>query len=61
MIFCGMLPTASGYADHKTEFSSKESVEALLENYFGDVRVHEITEVGMRTYYFKAWSPLSHT
>jgi hypothetical protein len=60
VIFCGMLPAASGYADHKTEFSDKESVKTLLEGYFGAVAIHEVAEVSTRTFYFKASAPLSH-
>jgi SAM-dependent methyltransferase len=61
MIFRGMLPAASGYADHKTEFQDTKSVRALLDEYFGDVQVHEIAEAVTRTFYFKAREPLRRT
>ena len=59
MVFSGMLPGASGYVDHKTEFPDTESVKKLLENYFGVVRTHEIAEASGRTFYFEASTPLS--
>src|SRR5262245_21716630 len=61
VIFCGMLPAASSYGDHKTEFSDTESVKALLGAYFGDVKVHEIVEAATRNFYFRARGPLRRT
>lgn len=61
MVLCGMLPAASGYVDHKTEFHSTDAVKTLLQGYFEDVRVHEISEAVARTFYFKALGPLSST
>jgi len=58
-VFCGMLPAASGYADHKTEFSDQESLKALLGGYFGVVTIREVDEASGRTFYFKASNPLN--
>ena len=58
-LFCGMLPAASGYADHKTEFSDQESLKALLGGYFRVVNIREIDEASGRTFYFRASNPLS--
>jgi len=54
-----MLPAASGYADHKTEFSDQESLKALLGGYFGVVTIREVDEASGRTFYFKASNPLN--
>jgi hypothetical protein len=59
--FFGMLPAASGYADHKTEFSDAESLEAMLAGYFGEVAIREIDEASGRTFYFRASNPLTPT
>jgi len=58
-VFCGMLPAASGYAHHTTEFSDQESLKALLRGYFGVVTIRELDEVSGRTFYFRASSPLN--
>lgn len=54
MVFSGMLPKASGYIDHKTEFEDRESVEALLKTYFDTVTVFDVDEISTRTFYFRA-------
>ncbi len=58
-LFFGMLPAASGYADHKTEFSEQRSLKALLSSYFSVVTIREVDEAYGRTFYFKASNPLS--
>jgi SAM-dependent methyltransferase len=60
-LFFGMLPAASGYADHKTEFSEQGTLKAFLGDYFGVVTVREVNEASGRTFYFKASSPLHPT
>ena len=57
MEFCGMLPIASGYSDHKTEFPDLASVEALLKSFFSIVTVLEVDEISTRTFYFRALKP----
>jgi SAM-dependent methyltransferase len=58
MKFCGSLPKASGYVDHKTEFEDGESVKRLLRGYFEVVAVIEVDEISATTFYFQATVPL---
>jgi SAM-dependent methyltransferase len=58
MQLSGMLPRANGHVDHKTEFSDRASVAALLRRYFGIVEVREIDEGSLITFYFRASDPL---
>jgi len=58
MKFCGSLPKASGYVDHKTEFEGAESVRCLLRGYFSIVAVKEVDEISTVTFYFQATTPL---
>lgn len=57
MRLCGMLPKATGYIDHKTEFADRHSVEALLSEFFTTVSVREIDEISAITFYFSATGP----
>jgi SAM-dependent methyltransferase len=53
-VLAGMLPKASGYVDHKTEFASAHAVQELLLEYFERVSVREIVEMSGSSFYFEA-------
>jgi len=64
MVLCGMLPKASGYVDHKTEFKSHSSIATFLCGYFGVVTIKEVNEMQEGSnqpsifFYFRASEPL---
>jgi SAM-dependent methyltransferase len=54
MQLCGMLPKASGYVDHRTEFADAQSIAVLLQDYFRVTAVREVDEITAATFYFSA-------
>ena len=59
MTLTGMLPRASGYVDHKTEFADTEAVKRLLAEYWQQVTVKEVDEVSAVNFYFQAAQPIA--
>lgn len=59
MKLSGMLPRASGYVDHKTEFADTEAVERLLAEYWHEVTVKQVDEVSAVNFYFQAAHPIA--
>jgi len=57
MQLVGMLPKANGWVDHKTEFSETEIIRQLFSKYFKDVKIKEVDEIAIATFYFKVSSP----
>jgi SAM-dependent methyltransferase len=60
MKFCGMLPKANSWVDHKTEFRDRAAVDGFLRQYFGTVAVREVTEGSAVSFYFQASAPFKH-
>ena len=54
MKLTGMLPKRNNWVDHKTEFSNKEEVMLLLQNFFKSVEIKEVDEGKEITFYFQA-------
>lgn len=56
----GMAPVATGYVDHKTEFSDAMELKQLLLQYFSSVHIKQINEITINNMYFRAENPMKH-
>ncbi len=58
LVFCGMFPINTDYADHKIHFSEPEDFLKVIHPFFEQVAIREIDEGGVRTIYFRASKPI---
>lgn len=64
MVLSGMLPSANGHVDHKTEFADAATIEKLLLRFFSLVSIREVVDGADNkavTFYFQASNPLPET